>query len=155
MHSTWVNVGSSITKTDLKVVLKTNYEQPINSRDVNGNLQPFIVTYGVYGSVQKTLYVNIKGSTGTESLLSYELGPEIDSLDRTISVSEDVAYGYMTHGVKKVEAWIECDNGLGETLKSEVLVNRFMVVNPDTPGANLNKPYLLLQNVDTLIDNFV
>lgn len=155
MYSTWVNVGSSITKTDLKVVLKTNYEQPINSRDVNGNLQPFTVTYGVYGSVQKTLYINIKGSTGTESLLSYELGPEIDSLDRTISVSEDVAYGYMTHGVKKVEAWIECDNGLGETLKSEVLVNRFMVVNPDTPGANLNKPYLLLQNVDTLIDNFV
>lgn len=155
MYSTWVNIGSSITKTDLKLILKTNYEQPINSRDVNGNLQPFTITYGVYGSVQKTLYVNIKGSTGTESLISYDLGPEIDSIDRTISVAEDVAYGYMTHGVKKVEAWLECDNGLGETIKSSVLVNRFMVVNPDTPNADLNKPYLLLQNVDTLIDNFV
>ena len=155
MYSTWVNIGSSITKTNLGLILKTNFEQPINSRDVNGNLQPFTVTYGVYGSVQKTLYVNIKGSTGTESLLSYDLGSEIDSIDRTISVAEDAAYGYMTHGVKKVEAWLECDNGLGETIKSSVLVNRFMVVNPDTPNADLNKPYLLLQNVDTLIDNFV
>ena len=61
----------------------------------------------------------------------------------------------MQQGVKKVEAWLECDNGLGETLKSDVLVNRFMVVNPDTPNADLTKPYLMLQNVDSEIDNFV
>ena len=155
--SSWVTVGASVTKTRLELVLRTNYEQPIPSKDVNGNANPFSVTYGVYGSVKKTLYVRILGSTGitTEEPLAYELGAEVDSTNKTISVVEDAAYGYMTHGVKKVEAWLECDNGLGETLKSEVLVNRFMVVNPDTPNADLTKPYLMLQNVDSEIDNFV
>lgn len=155
--SSWVTVGASVTKTRLELVLRTNYEQPIPSKDVNGNVNPFSVTYGVYGSVKKTMYVRITGSTGvvTEEPLSYELGAEVDSTNKTISVVEDAAYGYMTHGVKKVEAWLECDNGLGETLKSDVLVNRFMVVNPDTPNADLTKPYLMLQNVDSEIDNFV
>ena len=155
--SSWVTVGASVTKTRLELVLRTNYEQPIPSKDVNGNANPFSVTYGVYGSVKKTLYVRILGSTGitTEEPLAYELGADVDSTNKTISVMEDAAYGYMTHGVKKVEAWLECDNGLGETLKSDVLVNRFMVVNPDTPNADLTKPYLLLQNVDSEIDNFV
>ena len=157
MNSTWVTVGASVTRTELKLVLMSNYEQPIPSKDVNGNVNPFSVTYGVYGSIKKTLYVRITGSTGitTEEPLSYDLGAEVDSTNKTISVMEDAAYGYMTHGVKKVEAWLECDNGLGETLKSDVLVNRFMVVNPDTPNADLTKPYLLLQNVDSEIDNFV
>lgn len=155
--SSWVTVGASVTKTRLELVLRTNYEQPIPSKDVNGNANPFSITYGVYGSVKKTLYVRILGSTGitTEEPLAYELGAEVDSTNKTISVAEDAAYGYMTHGVKKVEAWLECDNGLGETLKSDVLINRFMVVNPDTPNADLAKPYLLLQNVDSEIDNFV
>ena len=157
MNSTWVTIGASVTQTSLKLVLMSNYEQPIPSKDVNGNANPFSVTYGVYGSVKKTLYVRITGSTGitTEEPLSYDLGADVDSTNKTISVVEDAAYGYMTHGVKKVEAWLECDNGLGETLKSDVLVNRFMVVNPDTPNADLTKPYLLLQNVDSEIDNFV
>ena len=157
MNSTWVTIGASVTHTSLKLVLMSNYEQPIPSKDVNGNANPFSVTYGVYGSVKKTLYVRITGSTGvvTEEPLSYDLGADVDSTNKTISVMEDAAYGYMTHGVKKVEAWLECDNGLGETLKSDVLVNRFMVVNPDTPNADLTKPYLLLQNVDSEIDNFV
>lgn len=152
-----VVIGASVNKTRLELVLRTNYEQPIPSKDVNGNANPFSVTYGVYGSVKKTMYVRITGSTGvvTEEPLAYELGAEVDSTNKTISVAEDAAYGYMTHGIKKVEAWLECDNGLGETLKSDVLVNRFMVVNPDTPNANLTKPYLMLQNVDSEIDNFV
>ena len=54
-----------------------------------------------------------------------------------------------------MEAWLECGDGLGNTIKSEVLVNRFMMVNEDTPNADLTKPYLLLQNVDDTIDNFV
>ena len=152
-----VVIGASVTKTELKLVLMTNYERPLQSKDVNGNANPFSVTYGVYGSVKKTMYVRITGSTGvvTEEPLAYELGAEVDSTNKTISVVEDAAYGYMTHGVKKVEAWLECDNGLGKTLKSDVLVNRFMVVNPDTPNADLTKAYLLLQNVDSEIDNFV
>lgn len=148
MYSTWVNIGSSITKTDLKLILKTNYEQPIQSKDVNGNIQPFSVTYSVYGSVQKTLFLKI--DNGSE--LKYDYDAFVDSIPQTVQVDGDQ---YLTHGIHKVEAWLECSNGLGEILKSNVLVNRLMVVNPDTPNANLTKPYLLLQNVDNEINNFV
>lgn len=151
-----VLVGNSVTKTKLELVLRTNYEMPMEAFDANEQANPFSVMYTVYGSVQKTLYLRITGSTGVvEEPLAYQLGAEIDSVNETISVNENLAYGYMTHGVKKVEAWLEAEDGLGNILKSDVLVNRFMVVNPTTPNADLSKPYLLLQNVDKEIDNFV
>lgn len=151
-----VLVGNSVTKTKLELVLRTNYEMTMEAFDANGQANPFSVMYTVYGSVQKTLYLRITGSTGVvEEPLAYQLGAEIDSVNETISVNENLAYGYMTHGVKKVEAWLEAEDGLGNILKSDVLVNRFMVVNPTTPNADLSKPYLLLQNVDKEIDNFV
>lgn len=151
-----VLVGNSVTKTELKLILRTNFEEPIDAYDTNDTLKPFSAMYTVYGSVRKTMYVRITGSTGVvESPITYVLGADVDSVNHTISVVENSAYGYMTHGVKKVEAWLEAEDGLGNTIKSEVLVNRFMVVNPKTIGADLNKPYLLLQNVDSKIDNFV
>lgn len=151
-----VLVGGSVTKTELKLVLRSNYEVPIEAFDVNDALKPFSVMYTVYGSVQKTLYVRITGSTGVVgAAIPYTLSSAIDSVNHTVEVAENVSYGYMTHGVKKVEAWLEAEDGLGNTIKSDVLVNRFMVVNKNTAGADLNKPYLLLQNVDSEVDNFV
>lgn len=148
MNSSWVLVGNTVTRTELKLELRTNYEQPMSATDVNGNANPFSVMYTVYGSVFKTLFVKVdNGSTST-----YVLGAEVDSINHTVSMNNA---SYMTHGVHKVEAWLECEDGLGNTLKSDVLVNRFMVVNPKTPNADLNKPYLLLQNVDGKVDNFV
>ena len=151
-----VLVGNSVTKTELKLVLRSNFEVPIDAYDINDALKPFSAMYTVYGSVRKTMYVRITGSTGAiEAPITYVLGADVDSVNHTISVTENSAYGYMTHGVKKVEAWLEAEDGLGNTLKSDVLVNRFMVVNPKTVGADLNKPYLLLQNVLSKVDNFV
>lgn len=148
MNSSWVLVGSSVTRTELKLELRTNYEIPLEATDVNGNANPFSVMYTVYGSVLKTHYVKIDNGTP----ISYVYDASVDSINRTVSA--DVA-SYMTHGVHKVESWLECQDGLGNTLKSDVLVNRFMVVNDKTSGADLTKPYLLLQNVDSEVDNFV
>lgn len=150
-----VIVGATVTKTSLRLDLVTNYEQPLSAVDVNGNAQPLSITYAVYGSVQKTAYLRITGSTGVVSESTFDLSASVDSQNKTFSFNEDAAYGLTTHGVKKVEAWLECSDGMGKTLKSEVLVNRFMMVNKDTPNANLTKPYLLLQNVDSEVGNFV
>ena len=148
MNSSWVLVGSSVTRTELKLELRTNYEIPLEATDVNGNANPFSVMYTVYGSVLKTHYVKIDNGTP----ITYVYDASVDSINRTVSA--DVA-SYMTHGVHKVESWLECQDGLGNTLKSDVLVNRFMVVNDKTSGADLTMSYLLLQNVDSEVDNFV
>lgn len=143
-----VMIGQSVTKTSLRLELSTEYHQPMNAKDVNGNTQDFNVTYRVFGSVQKTLYLKIDG--GAE--LKYDFDASVDSVNKTVSAA---GASYLTHGVHKVEAWLECEDGWGHTITSEKLVNRFMMVNPETPNADLNKPYLLLQNVDGMIGNFV
>lgn len=148
VNSSYIYVGASVTRTSLRLELVTNYEQPMSAYDVNNNANPFSVTYSVYGSVQKTHYVKIDNGTP----ITYTYDASVDSVNKTVSAN---VASYMTHGVHKVESWLECEDGLGNTLKSDVLVNRFMVVNDQTSGADLTKPYLLLQNVDATISNFV
>lgn len=139
-----VVVGNSVTVTSLRLELRTEYHKPMSPIDANGNAQPFSVVYGVFGSVQKTLFFKV--DNGVEA--KFPFGASIDSVNQTASIS---GANYLTHGVHKVEAWLEAEDGLGNTIKSDVLVNRFMMV-ADTSNT---KPYLLLQNVDDKIDNFV
>ena len=139
-----VVIGASVTRTTLKLELATEYHMPMKPTDVNGNVQNFNVSYRVFGSVQKTLLLKIDG--GSE--LKYEYAASVDSVPQTVQASGSQ---YLTHGVHKVEAWLECEDGLGGTITSEKLVNRFMMV----ADASNTKPYLMLQNVDGMIDNFV
>lgn len=139
-----VVIGNSVTVTSLRLELRTEYHTPMSPTDTNGNEQPFSVVYGVFGSVQKTLYFKV--DNGVEA--KFPLSASVDSVNQTASIG---GANYLTHGVHKVEAWLEAEDGLGNTIKSDVLVNRFMMV-ADTTNT---KPYLLLQNVDDKIDNFV
>ncbi|MBQ5840259.1 MAG: hypothetical protein IIW42_09610, partial [Bacteroidaceae bacterium] len=139
-----VIIGGSVTVTSLRLELRTEYYRPMSPTDVNGNVQPFSVTYGVFGSVKKTLYFKV--DNGAEAKFEYDAS--VDSVNKTASIS---GANYLTHGVHKVEAWLEAEDGLGNTIKSESLINRFMMV----ADASNTKPYLLLQNVDGAIDNFV
>lgn len=139
-----VVIGASVTRTTLKLELVTEYHMPMKPTDVNGNVQNFNVSYRVFGAVQKTLFLKIDG--GPE--LKYEYAASVDSVPQTVQASGSQ---YLTHGVHKVEAWLQCEDGLGGTITSEKLVNRFMMVADE----NNTKPYLMLQNVDGMIDNFV
>ena len=139
-----VIIGNSVTVTALRLELRTEYHMPMSPTDTNGNVQPFSVVYGVFGSVQKTLFFKV--DNGVEA--KFPLSASVDSVNQTASIG---GANYLTHGVHKVEAWLEAEDGLGNTIKSDVLVNRFMMV-ADTSNT---KPYLLLQNVDDKIDNFV
>ena len=142
-----VIVGNSVTKTQLKLELKDSFAEPKTAKDVNGNSVKFNVNYLVQGQVQKTAYFKVTDPiTKATATTTYDFSAgQANFIHNFIS---DIA---MTHGVKKVEAWLEAQDGLGNTLKSEVLVNRFMVVVDESNTT----PYLLLQNVDNSIDNFV
>lgn len=139
-----VVIGASVTRTTLKLELATEYHMPMKPTDVNGNVQNFNVSYRVFGSVQKTLFLKI--DNGSE--LKYEYAASVDSVPQTVQASGSQ---YLTHGVHKVEAWLQCEDGLGGTITSDKLVNRFMMV----ADASNTKPHLMLQNVDGMIDNFV
>ena len=146
-YSSWVNIGTSVNKTNLELKLLTSYHTPMRPVDTNGNAANFSVSYQTSGSVNKVLYLEITGSAGTNKI-SRTLTPS-DS-QYVVSLSDA---SYLTHGVKKVKAWMECEDGLGNTLKSNVLVNRFMMAADEAD----ENPYLLLQNIEAGegIENFV
>lgn len=155
VNSSWVLIGNTVTKTQLRVELNRNFETPIQAYNAVGQANPFPLEYFVYGAVAKTLHIELQGSVATMTITK-ELTADIDSTGAGApSVAEDEAYGILTHGVHRVKAWMTASDGLGGTITSNVLVNRLMVVNPNTPNADLTKPYLLLQNVDDKVTNYV
>ena len=153
-----VPIGALVTKTALKVVFRYNYEQPISAYDSLGSAQGFPLNnfYFVHGAVDKVLHIEVKGSVGTQTL-TYNISAEVDNQAPASvpSLTENSSYGFMTHGVRRVKAWLTCDDGLGNTITSDVLVNRVMVVNENTPNADMTKPYILLQNVKSEVNNYV
>ena len=154
VNSSNVIIGNSVTKTSLRLELRTDFQTPMNKYNSNGEENMFEVAYYVYGIVKKTLHLEIQGSGGTFKT-SQVLESTDDGISKTISISETGGYGLLTHGVKKVTAWIEAEDGLGNVVKSNTLVNRFMMVDNTLTGDERLKPYLLLQNVDAVVTNYV
>ena len=114
----------------------------------------FPISYIVNGAVQKTLHIQIQGATGT-----LEVNYELDSSQNGVPFSRDISdtantYKIFNHGIRTVTAWLTCDDGLGGELSSDVLVNRFMVIDKDT-ASNPNAPFLMLQNVVSRVVNYV
>lgn len=154
VNSSNVIIGNSVTKTSLRLELRTDFQTPMNKYNSNGEENMFEVAYYVYGIVKKTLHLEIQGSGGTFKT-SQVLESTDDGISKTISISDTGVYGLLTHGVKKVTAWMEAEDGLGNTVKSNTLVNRFMMVDNTLTGDERLKPYLLLQNVDAVVTNYV
>lgn len=140
----------TVVLTNMYLVCQTNYQTPMVA---TGQTQ-MRVSYQIFGTVRKDLHVIVHGSVGNMEV-THTLEAEIDSVARMYSFDESAAYGILTHGVHEVEAWLTCDDGQGGTLESPHLVNRFMVVNADTEGADPLKPYIMLQNIKTEATNFV
>lgn len=136
--------------TTMRLVCQQSYQTAIDT----SMYSTFPVAYTVYGAVAKNLHIKIYGSIDNTELV-YSLGAEVDSQTQRYSVSDTTGIGLLSHGVHKVEAWLEADDGQGNVLMSDKLVNRFMVVNRNTEGADLRKPYLLIQNELSSVTNFV
>ena len=155
VRSGYVMVGQSVNFVELRLDTTTPYHIPMNAyNQETGALETFKVDYRVYGAVGKTLYVKVKGAKGVNTITSYLTESE-DGTTKGIALDENVAYEYMTHGVREVTAWLECSDGLGGTIQSTPVTNQFMMVNPQSANYDATKKYLLLQNVNTLITNFI
>lgn len=151
--STYVLVGGSITKTTLNLTCQLNWQTPLLASTYQD--KGFPVSYMVYGAVAKTLHIAITGGDNKQMPeITYPLTSSDDSttINRNIQDSTDT-YKLFKHGVKTVKAWLTCDDGMGGTISSEILVNRFMMVNPTT-DADKTKPYVLLQNIIDKADNY-
>ena len=150
-YSAWVMVGKTVTKTILNLELSTDFSQPISLIDVNGNISNFIVNYIPRGEISKKLHFKVTGSRGTYTTVTTieDNGSVVSGCN--INVSQNDNYGLRTHGVKQVEAYLEAEDGMGNTITSNVLRNQLMVVE----DATNEQPYLLLQNVITDAVNYM
>lgn len=97
VSSSNVIVGTSVTRTNLLLSLLTNYETPQDAVS-KGSLE---LQYRVYGSVKKTFYLEVTGSSGVYSTTK-ALTADDDNASVSFSLPEDSAYGLLTHGVKKI-----------------------------------------------------
>ena len=146
-------MGNSVTKTNLSLTCQLNWQTPLLASVYTSKGYP--ISYMVYGAVPKTLHILITGGNNTTMPeITYPLSASDDSttISKNIVDTADT-YKLLKHGVRTVKAWLTCDDGLGNTLSSEMLVNRFMVVDKDT-ATDINKPYLMLQNVISTADNY-
>ncbi len=117
----------------------------------------FPFSFSVMGAVDRELHVEMTGSLGTwattKSFLASDQRSEANPY--TWSQPEIAAYGLLAHGVHTVTAWLTCSDGMGGTLTSDKEVCRFMVVNKSATAEQLTKPYLMLQGVQTEVENYV
>jgi len=144
--STYVLVGASVTKANLTLSCRQDYHTPILAATQQTNGFPY--AYLVNGAVQKTLHIEITGGNGKVLPIDISLSATEDgtTVRNTYKDSTDT-YQLFRHGIRLVKAWLTCDDGLGGTLTSAVLENRFMIVNLTTSGIDKTKPYLMLQNL--------
>lgn len=158
VRSGYVMVGQSVNYVELRLQFNRDYWTPVNAVNVNGEANKFPVDYIVYGTVQKTLHVEIYGSTGTYTL-HHELAASFDSRPtENLGVDDIDGYGLLTHGVHKITAWLTCNDGLGGVITSPKLVNRLMVYNVNATEEERMKPKLMLQDIDVVgstVENFV
>ena len=150
-----VVIGASVTRTELRLTLINNYYTPMYAiNNETGAYENLVLNYQIYGAVAKRLVVQVRGAVAVNTIIS-DLSADVDGASKGISLPYDNAYDYHRHGVREITAWLEADDGLGNTLKSEVLSNQIMMVNLNSDNYDANKKYLLLQNVRNNATNYI
>ncbi len=148
--SAWVNFAS-IVRTELGLQYSGAYEQPI----IAASYSAFPLQYNLKGDVARTLHVKIHGATGTnEWTYAIEAGTFTNYLSEWTGVAQDDTdrYGLLTHGVRKIEAWLTCSDGTTpDAIESEHVTNELMVVTDGTDTT----PRILIQNLVRETKNYV
>jgi len=107
-------------------------------------------TYTVRGMVAREFHLEVTGSAGT-----YETTQPITAAQTSVAFNllEQSAYGFLTHGIKKLEAWLTAGNSTTGELESEHLVVNIMVVK--SSAENVMQPMLLISEMKEVVENFV
>lgn len=151
--ATTSSVMYTISAVNLYVTNLTDWSQRILASDGG-----FPFSFAVMGAADRQLHVTMTGALGVwtmtpKTFTASEQRPEANPYSWT--QAELSAYGLLSHGVHTVTAWLTCSDGKGGELSSDIIVNRYMIVNPSTEGANLAQPYLMLQQVASTVQNYV
>ena len=128
-------VFQSVTKTELKLTFRNEWQQPIT-----GAAMSLLYTYT--GAVAKTLNLKISGEGGVRSV-QYAVGKvEYTETPNQFDVTdtEGDSVKVMSHGVHEIEAWLSVD---GTDVESEHIVSQVMIVSdPDN-----KTPYIMLNQI--------
>lgn len=153
-HEVSGNIVYSVNAVNLVVRNLTDWSQRILASDGG-----FPFSFSIYGAVAKTLHVKVQGKQGAgywETTVDFAANVQRpESNPYSWSQPEISAYGILAHGVHSVEAWLTCSDGNDDELESDHIINRFMVVNAETQGADMTKAYLMLQQVVGVATNYV
>ena len=138
-----------VSAVNLSLNMVTDWGSPITANASTTQLQ---LNFTLYGAVQKYLTIKVDGTTFIDaspydSSYNAEQTGVINITDSTKNI--------FTHGVHEIQAFLTCSNGNGGTLTSAVMTYHIMVINSSTGGADLTKPYLLIQELSDDVGNFV
>lgn len=135
-------VFQSVTKTELKLAFRNEWQQPIT-----GSTMSLLYTYT--GTVAKTLNLKITGQGGTRTL-QYSLGKteytETPNQFDIIDTDSDTVK-LLSHGVHEIDAWLTVD---GTDIASEHLISQIMVV----ADASDTTSYIILNNITKILVNW-
>lgn len=134
----------SINSVTLTLEMATAWQEP----QVDPSSLAF--TYTVRGMVAREFHLEVQGSAGT-----YETTQPITAAQTSVAFNllEQSAYGFLTHGIKKLEAWLTAGNETTGELESEHLIVNIMVVK--SSAENVMQPMLLISEMKEEVENFV
>ncbi|MBQ9532403.1 MAG: DUF1566 domain-containing protein [Prevotella sp.] len=144
------NIVLTIQSVSLALSCTAQWESPIMAQ----GRTDFPLTYNVIGAVAKTLHISVSGSSRDLEDYTIPLSAS-EQGSREVRIPEQSIYGLLSHGIHTVTAWLTADDGQGGTLRTANLINRFMVVNTSTEGADVMAPRLLIQEMSETVQNFV
>ena len=154
------NAIVNVTSVSLGIEMMTDWSRPVYASD-----NAFPLSFAISGAVDKYLHVVIGGSLGNYTYVErIPANTEYPSTNpRSWTEAEKSTIGILTHGVHSVEAWVTCDDGSGHTgsdgypdsISTDHILHRLMVVNPNTAGADLTTPRLIIQQVKEKVSNYV
>ena len=146
-------VTYSIQTVNLSVNMDTNWALPITA---NASTSQIALAFNLFGAIQKTLHICLDGDE--EHALVNWTG-SYDATYNGISTGNitltDSTRAYFTHGLHEVRTWLTCSDGNGGTLSSDVMIYHLMIYNASTAGADLTKPYLMIEELASDVPNFV
>lgn len=150
-YSTYVTYN--IQTVNLSLNMDTNWALPITA---NASTSQIALAFNLFGAIQKTLHIELDGEQGnplvgwTGSYDASYNGVTTGNITLT-----DATRAFFTHGLHEVRAWLTCNDGDGGTLSSSIMTYHLMIYNASTAGADLTKPYLMIEEMASGVPNFV
>ena len=144
---TWGNV----IYTKLSIESAFDFSQAVNAETATNGLP---LSYKLSGEVARKLHIRITGGTSTyETYFSIGANEYTNILSTWNNYATDDlgSYGLLSHGIRTIEAWLTCSDGMtDDALSTEHIINQVMV-----DAGTSTTPQLLINNLKLNVQNYV